>query len=139
LTGRQLAAIYSFIRRGSRLLTGSTEFWDSRQQRSVALDEVPNAAELVANGHADPFCFWFTGLRIATVELPELGLFVWPDAVTLIYRMGPHWTREAITAFFGLLRELYQFAPQAAIATEPPHVPPDRFLAAWSRLGRAAC
>jgi hypothetical protein len=118
--------------------TETPEFWDRRQQRSVALDEVSNAAELVASGDAEAFHFCFTGLRIGAVELPELGLFVFPDGVELDYRMGPHWTREIIATFFELLRELCGIAPQAALGIPSVEPPPkaSRILEAWSRCGR---
>lgn len=141
LTHQQLAAIYAYIRQGSRVSSETPEFWDRRQQRSVALDAVPNAAELVASGDAEVFHFCFTGLRVGAVELPELGLFVFSDGVELNYRMGPHWTRESITAFFELLRNLCRVAPKATIgipSVEPPPEP-DRFLEAWSRYGGTAC
>lgn len=141
LTHQQLTDIYAYIRQGSRVSTKGPEFWHRRQHRSVALDAVPNAAELVASGDADAFHFCFTGLRVGAVELPELGLFVFRDSVELDYRMGAHWTREAIAAFFGLLRELCRIAPQATVgvpSVEPPPEP-DRFLDAWSRLRRTAC
>ena len=96
---------------------------------------MPNAAALVASGDAESIHFCFTGMRVGGVELPELGLFVFPDGVELDYRMGTRWTREAIGAFFEFLRELRAIAPNATVGTpsvEPPPYP-DRFMEAWRR------
>jgi hypothetical protein len=141
LTHQQLAAIYTYIRHGSRISTEVPTFWDKRQQRSITLDGVPNAAELVANGDAEAFHFTFSGLQAGAVELPPLGLFVFPNCLELNYRMGPHWTRKTIASFFELLRELCTLAPQATIAVPSVEPPPeaDQFLQAWSRYRRTSC
>ena len=141
LTRQDVAAIYAFIRRGSRLSNDAAEFWNKREERPISLDAVANAAELVANGEADSFHFCFTGLRVGGVELPELGLFVFEDNVELDYRMGRHWTRSTITAFFKMLRELCDLAPQAKVAIPSAEPPPesDRFLEAWSRYCQTVC
>jgi hypothetical protein len=93
---------------------------------------------LVASGDAEAFHFCFTGLRSGSVELPELGLFVFSDSVELDYRMDPHWTKELLTGFFELLHDLCRIAPGARLgipALEPPPEP-DCFLQAWSRLDK---
>jgi len=138
VTSEQILVIYDYIRRGSRVSTLDAKFWDKRQERAVSLDAVSNAAELVANGAVEAFHFCFTGLRVGAVELPELGLFVFANTVELDYRMGPHWTRERIAAFFELLRELCRIAPDATLGVASVEGPPaaDRFLEAWARWGR---
>jgi len=57
-------------------------------------------------GGAEPFHVLAPGLQFAGVVIPDLGVFVWPDEVTLDYRMGPEWGRRQLLALFELLRQL---------------------------------
>jgi hypothetical protein len=67
------------------------------------------------------------------VELPVLGVFVWPDAVELDYRMGREWGASQVAGFFELLRDCCALDGGAVVTLAehegPPY--PDRFVQAW--------
>jgi hypothetical protein len=140
LTSSEIKAIYDSIRSRSKIASENAVLWIESEQRDVPLDSVPNAAALVAEGIADSFHFCFTDLRIGTVELPMLGLFVFADFIELDYRMGPHWTLETIDGFFRLLLEIRSIAPGLIIRFPSVEAPPDsdRFLDVWREYERSA-
>ena len=47
--------------------------------------------------------------------IPELGVFVFREAVQLDFRMGDHWNESNVDAFFRLLGYLKRIAPEAKI------------------------
>ncbi len=75
-------------------------------QQDQRVADYPDAAKMVAQGVADPFHVLATHLELAGVLLPDLGVFVDPDEVTLDYRKGPEWGRPQLFALFELLRKL---------------------------------
>ena len=128
-----VAAVYAMLRQRSRMATDSPEFWSRTQEASLPVDSVPNAATLVAGKLADAFHHCIAGVVAANVELPVLGVFVWPDAVELDYRMGPEWGPAQVVGFFELLRDCCTLDPGAVVVPAnsegPPY--PDRFAQAW--------
>ncbi len=142
LSPQEVSAIYLFLRSRSRLSPGEPTFWDNVAERDVPVDSVPDAAALVASGWADAFHLCVEGLSVGGIGLPELGVFVFADSIELDYRMGPHWTEDAIRAFFELLFVLAGIAPSATIGSaEVEGIPnPDAFLRTWEhyRLERTS-
>ncbi len=135
LSAASVAGIYAMLRRRSKLAGDSPpEFWSIRQQKSVAVDSVPNAAALVAAGQGEPFHFCIEGLVAYGRELPVLGVFVWHDAIELDYRMGPEWGPQEIAGFFELLRDCCDMDSGAVVLPAdcegPPY--PQLFLQAWA-------
>jgi hypothetical protein len=134
LSPEGVAAVYWMLRQRSRMATDSPEFWSRDKAASLSVDSVPNAAALVAAGQAEPFHHCIAGVIAAGRELPVLGVFVWPDAVELDYRMGCEWGPDQVAGFFELLRECCALDPAAIIVPAefvgPPY--PDRFMQAWS-------
>jgi hypothetical protein len=51
------------------------------------------------------------GISINGIAIPDLGLFVWTDELTLDYRMGKEWSGSVLCAFFELLYELTAIEP----------------------------
>lgn len=129
-----VSAVYEMLRRRSRLCGAPPEFWSRTRDESVPVDSVPDAAGLVAAGEAEAFHHCVEGVVSGGVELPVLGVFVWPDCVELDYRMGREWGPTQVAGFFDLLRECCDLAPTAIIVTAefegPPY--PDRFIRAWA-------
>jgi hypothetical protein len=81
-------------------------FWHIGLQQDQRVSEYRDAARLVAQGLAEPFHVLATGIEFAGVVLPDLGAYVWPDEVTLDYRMGPQWAEPQLLALFELLHQL---------------------------------
>jgi hypothetical protein len=91
LTPGGLSAVYAMLRRRSRPSgTEPASFWDRQSEEQVLVDLVKDAAALVASGEAEAFHHTIEGLVVAGVELPVLGIFVFPDSIEIDYRMGPH-------------------------------------------------
>src|SRR5262249_59029194 len=139
LSPEGVAAVYAKLRERSRIATDSPEFWSRTSEASLPVDSVPNAAALVAAGHAEPFHHCISGVVAAGVELPVIGVFVWQDVVELDYRMGPDWGPTQVAGFFELLRDCCSLDPGAVVVPAefegPPY--PDRFARAWtSYIGR---
>ena len=138
LSPEGVAAVYAMLRQRSRMATDSPEFWSRVNDVSLPIDSVPNAAALVAAGKAEPFHHCITGVIATGVELPMLGLFVWPNALELDYRMGRDWGPPQIAGFFELLRDCCALDPSAIVVPAefegPPY--PERFIQAWSAYWR---
>ena len=129
-----VSAVYAMLRRRSRLHNAPTELWNRTRDDAVPVDSVPDAAGLVAAGEAEAFHLCVEGLVAGGVELPVLGVFVYPDGVELDYRMGREWGPAQVAGFFELLRDCCALDPSAVVLPAecegPPY--PDRFLRAWS-------
>lgn len=129
-----ISAVYAMLRRRSHLTGDPPEFWSVLQEASIPVDSVPDAARLVAAGEAQTFHHCIEGIMAGGVELPVLGVGVWPDDIELDYRMGPEWGLAQIAGFFELLWDCCAPDPGAIVVPAenegPPY--PDRFLRAWS-------
>jgi hypothetical protein len=135
-----VAAVYAMLRRRSRLDGEPPDFWSRTEQASLPVDSVPNAAGLVAGGEADAFHHCISGVVAGGVELPTLGVFVWPDTVELDYRMGPDWGPSQVAGFFELLRDCCALDTGAVVTPADSEGPPypDRFARAWSSYNSSA-
>jgi hypothetical protein len=100
-----VAAAFEFLWSRSAV-TPDARFWHTGLEQEQRVADYPDAARLVACGAAEPFHILAPGLEFAGAVIPDLGVFVWPDEVTLDYRMGPEWGRQQLLALFELLRQL---------------------------------
>lgn len=129
-----VAAVYAMLRGRSRLTpeSVSVEFWSRVREESLSIDSVPNAAALVATGEAEVFHICIEGL-VSGVELPILGVFVWPDGVALDYRMGREWGPARVVGFFELLLDCCELDRNAVVRPAdygPPYA--EEFSRAWA-------
>lgn len=118
-----VAAAFDFVR-SRATISPDALFWHTGMERERRVAEYADAARLVARGLAEPFHVLASGLQFAGAVLPDLGMFVWPDEVTLDYRMGPEWGRPQLLALFELLRQLTAVARGRVNLGRhvPPHV-----------------
>ncbi len=100
-----LVKAFEFIR-SRATITPNALFWHTGLQQDQRVAEYPDAARLVAQGVAEPLHVLASGIEFTGVALPALGVYLWPDEVTLDYRMGPEWARPQLCALFELLRQL---------------------------------
>lgn len=63
----------------------------------------PQDALLVSSGAAEAFHVVLGGIR---GQIPDLGVYVFTDSLTLDYRMGAHWGQDQIYSLLKLLRQL---------------------------------
>lgn len=84
---------------------GGASLWltDSQSEKSFA--DASDAA-LVISGAADSFHVVLAGVTCSGCVIPDLGVFVDPDSLTLDYRMGSSWGEPQIQSFLALLRQL---------------------------------
>lgn len=129
-----MSAIYAMIRRRSRLVgVEQPVFWSRTHEQAVEVDAVVDAAALVAAGEAEPFIHCVGGLVAGGVELPELGVFVWGNAVELDYRMGRGWGPAQVEGFFELLWDCCNLDQNARVIPADCEGPPfpEKFSQAW--------
>jgi RHS repeat-associated protein len=131
LLPQEVAAIYRKVR-ASSTVRGTPSFWDEQTGSDRPLDDVPNAALLVAERRAAAFHFVTDGLPVSGVALPCLGVQVFQDIVAVDYRMGPEWDSERVFAFFQWLRAVLESTRggRLEVAAEGPP-DPVAFSAAW--------
>jgi hypothetical protein len=63
-------------------------YWSVSQSQARPLDSVPNAAELVLSGEAEPFHFVLRGITMDGTVVPDLGVFVFDEGLDFGYRVG---------------------------------------------------
>ena len=66
----------------------------------------PQDALLVSSGAAEGFHVVLSGLYGTRGQIPDLGVFVFTNSLTLDYRMGAQWGQDQIYSLLGLLRQL---------------------------------
>lgn len=118
LTVDQTPLVYARLRALSSRINHGAYFWDRRADRETPVDSVPNAAALVISGDAEVFHLVLQDPRVGAVALPELGVFVFPDEISLDYRMGPAWGPTEVAALCELLCELQRLAPGSRVELE---------------------
>jgi hypothetical protein len=140
LSGSTVIKIWAYLRKSSPYLVGDACFWHRANEESVPVDAVPNAAELVVNGEAESFHVVLHGISSNISTIPDLGVFVFPDAIYLDYRMGREWGVAELDAFFALLHQLKSFDTNAVVTLPPESTVEEkkRFAEAFSEYGKTA-
>ena len=91
---------------GARNVTpGGSQLWIRAAQAERPFAG-PDDAALVSFGTADPFHVVLGSVTGAGSPIPDLGVFVFTNSLTLDYRMGPGWGACEIQSFLSLLLEL---------------------------------
>ncbi len=80
--------------------------WDERVKADVPISQIPNPAARVASHDLDCFHVVVSGVNYEGESIPDLGVFVFQDAIEINYRMGSGWTPRRVTAFLHLLEDL---------------------------------
>jgi hypothetical protein len=102
-----VSAAYNMLRRRSRRFGDPPKFWNSMLREFVSVESVADPAALVVSGEAGYLSHDVEGVTAAGVELPRLGVRVWPAAVDLAYGVGREWGQPQIAGFFELLRDYF--------------------------------
>src|SRR5687768_7482029 len=114
-----IAAFAELRSRGQDAANGGATFWSIAHSEACPLSSVPNAAELVVSGEAEPFHLLLRGIDIGGVRLPDLGVFVFDDEIAIDYHMGPQWGPNEVRGLFQVLLELSRLDPESSLALEP--------------------
>ena len=140
LSGQGVIDIWAYLHQSAISLAGDAYLWDIEKRQDVSVDAVPNAAELVVSGKAEGFHAVLRGISFCRVVIPDLGVFVFPDAIHLDYRMGPEWGPPELGALFELLKRL-QMLDKEAVVTLPKEYTAEvkrRFAAAFAEYRETA-
>jgi hypothetical protein len=136
LSSHGVAAIFSYLQHGCRSVSNASTFWSIKEQTDKPINSVPNAAALVVEGRAEPFCFTCQGLTCGGVVIPDIGVFVFPNEIDLFYRMGKEWNAEKLKALFGMLKALKKIEPRITVTIEDYALPKVRkqFETTWEKF-----
>jgi hypothetical protein len=115
LSGQGVKDIWAYLTESAACLNDGAYFWHIAKDQSVFVDAVPNAAGLVVSGEAQPFHAVVRGISLDGVVIPDLGVFVFPDVISLDYRMGSGWGPAQLGALFELLNRLQQLDSEAVV------------------------
>jgi hypothetical protein len=107
--------MWTHLSQMARSLAGGGSFWHIADKQDVAVESVPNAAELVVTGEAESFHVVLCGITVEGTVIPDLGVFVFPASIYIDYRMGQEWGPSQLVAFFNLLAQLQAIDEQAVI------------------------
>src|SRR5262245_26156890 len=70
---------YALLReRAAQIVTENPHFWSKTRDAECPLDSVSNAAALVVSGEAEAFHVVFGGIESRGMNIPDLGVFVFP-------------------------------------------------------------
>jgi hypothetical protein len=119
LTSQGVVGMWEYLCEKAPGFAGEPSFWDRAKQESVSIESVVNAAELVVNGEAESFHAVLQGVSLRDAVIPDLGVFVFPDALYLDYRMGPQWNKAELAALFELLHQLRKLDTRALVTLPP--------------------
>lgn len=111
-------AFASIWRRGRDATAEGASYFDRREGRErpiASAEDAAVAAALVHRGDAESVHVVVGGLAAGGTALPDLGVFVHPDGLTLDYRMGPAWGPPQVDALFTLLLSVEESAPDVAV------------------------
>jgi hypothetical protein len=111
-----LASIWMYLRTAAAGYAGDAWFWHNGTERETPLDSVANVAQLVVTGEAEPFHTVLQGISYFGAGIPDLGVFVFQDSISLDYRMGADWSAANLTALFELLHQIQHIDPNADIS-----------------------
>jgi hypothetical protein len=119
ITPAGLADMWMYLRKAAVRYAGDDWFWHHATEHETPLDSVPNAAALVITGEAEIFHTVLNGISFFGSVIPDLGVFVFQDAISLDYRMGHDWNAANLRALFELLRQIQNIEPSAHISLSP--------------------
>lgn len=115
LTAEEIENIYAYLRLNSKIVSCGAYFWSITTQEEVPVDSVENAASLVVRGEAEGFHILVGGLTFGETVIPDLGIFVFKDSISLDYRMGQEWGSAEVDALFALFSKIREIAPLVEI------------------------
>lgn len=109
---KSVAIGYEFIRDNSVWPTHTVpSYWSKTAERDVDFTQSDNPAKYVVEETADSFhiCFDST-LSPSGYKIPNLGVFIFQDSISLDYRAGPDWNVEAIKGLFEVIGYIYSIS-----------------------------
>ena len=84
---------------------GGCKLWNVREDRDIPFSG-PEDARLLLTGDVHQFHIVLGGMSRGRHTIPDLGVSVYPEGLTIDYRMGAGWGDTQIESLVLLLREL---------------------------------
>ncbi len=106
LSGEAVVEIFNHIKSLTKTYVGKPCFFDRRESREKLLLSETDPAGMVVKGEAEPFHFLVRGLEISKTRLPDLGVFILQNAVSLDFEPGQDWGEFQAYGLLTLLRDL---------------------------------
>lgn len=136
LTPEEVAGAFELFRGPQVRHVGTPVVHDRRVGREVPLSTLENPVELVHQAAVEPFHFLVAGLRVGSVVLPDLGVFILPQAIALDFSPGFGWTAASLEGLLRLVDRILLMAAQPRLSLEEILSPAVRaaFLAGLERV-----
>lgn len=115
LAPESVGKLYRFVSENGHCVSESPTVWDNEEQVDVPLMSLSDPCGWLQDGRVDSFHCCFGGILIGGTVIPDLGIFVFKDAVQIDFRMGNDWNPANVGAFFKLLACLKSLAPESKI------------------------
>lgn len=110
LSSEEVIAGFNSLKASAKdLQTPEFFYWSKQQQKEVPItfEQSTDAIKALVEGEAEPFRVNFTSLSSSKGQkLPELGVFVFHNSLTIDYKMGAEWDKASITGLFDLLSDI---------------------------------
>jgi hypothetical protein len=113
--GPQVIRGFALILESARFLVGAPYFFSTLEKTDKLVKSVPNAAELVVKGEAEPFHFLCRFVATSHAPLPEIGVFVFENGFAIDFEKGLGWGAGAAEGLLELLANMAEGA-------ETPHL-----------------
>ena len=99
---------YDTIRNHSTSFSSKNNYyWSTQKNKEILINFPDNPAEKVTEYIAEPFHVCFTNIKSHSGnQVPDLGVFVFQDSLSIDYKMGSEWNMKALIGFFELLYKL---------------------------------
>ena len=120
LAGEAVVAAFSHIKSITKGVVGKPYFFDRRDGIEKSLLAEENPAGLVVKGEAEPFHFLIRGLEISGARLPDLGVFILQNAVSLDFEPGQEWRANQAWGLLTLLKHLSSLGEKSSSPAGPP-------------------
>jgi hypothetical protein len=133
LNPSQIGSVFSFL-----LVRGKEKdgrFWDKELKAERNIEDVENAAMLVADYRAHPFHIVLSDIEVDGVTIPALGVFIFQKVIVLDYRMGEGWGPSELGALFCFLSQMKKLAPEMVVKL--PQGEPEKAGSNSKRYGRS--
>ncbi len=105
---------YEVIRNcAERISSEAPYYWLKNEEKEIIIKFNSNPSELVISDEAEPFHVCFDGIKSPKgKKVPELGVFVFTDSLSVDYRMGKEWNAEAIEGLFEIIEVIHTTSNQ---------------------------
>jgi len=109
---------YSLVLSLGKSLVGTPLLWDRRDRREKPVISVEDPAKLVVEEKAEPFHLLIRGIEFAASKLPDIGVFVFPHAISFDFAPGKDWGENQILAFLELIAKVSNLNPATVVSLE---------------------